>query len=176
MPSRLPLRFITFAASCAPADGIYCCLYGALLRLHHFAHMPSMLEMRFPQECVLLQPIRGMPFSTLQLHSSQSHLEAEVSGEQDLEDGTYHEDDEEAGSLEVKLGFLRAVSWSTMHGLNLGDNDYSPVLLLDVDLSGESPIRAGGACMTLSLELLQARPCSGRAYAEVLEVLKAESA
>lgn len=124
---------------------------------------------------MLLRPIKGMLFTTLQLHSSQSHLEAEVSGEQDLEDGTYHEDDEEAGSLEVNLGSLHAVSWSTMHGLNLGDNDYSPVLLLDVDLSGESPVHAG-ACMTLSLELQQARSCPGRALTEVLEVLNAQSA
>ena len=65
--------------------------------------------------------------------------EMQAFGDQDLEDGTYHDDDEVAGSLEVNLSLLRAISWSTMQGLNLGDNDHSPVLLLDVDSTGRSP-------------------------------------
>ena len=59
---------------------------------------------------------------------------------QDLEDGTYHDDEEVAGSLALPLHQLRAVSWSTMHSLNLGDNDHSPVLLLDVDPAGKSTL------------------------------------
>ncbi|KAK9821539.1 hypothetical protein WJX74_009569 [Apatococcus lobatus] len=55
--------------------------------------------------------------------------------QQDLEDGTYHDDDEAPGKVGVDLASLQSVSWSTMHSLNLGDNDHSPVLLLVVDSS-----------------------------------------
>ena len=55
---------------------------------------------------------------------------------QDLNDGTYHDENEAAGSVGVDLNRIRAVSWSTVHSLKLGHNDHSPVLLFDVDPAG----------------------------------------
>ena len=49
---------------------------------------------------------------------------------QDLDDGSYHEDEEEAGQQVLNVLDIVAVEWATSHSLHLGSNDYSPALVL----------------------------------------------
>ena len=59
-------------------------------------------------------------------------LFASLSGLQDLDDGAYHEDDEQAEKFVVRVQDIVAVAWATAHSLSLGNNDYTPALLLHV--------------------------------------------
>lgn len=49
---------------------------------------------------------------------------------QDLDDGAYHEEEEQAGRQVLSVSDIVAVEWSTSHSLKLGSNDYSPALIL----------------------------------------------
>ena len=49
---------------------------------------------------------------------------------QSFEDNTYHEDDEKPGSECVLVSSLLGLDWSTSQSLKLGENDYTPALLL----------------------------------------------
>lgn len=49
---------------------------------------------------------------------------------QNLDDGGYHEEDEQAGQQVLSVLDIVAVEWSTAHSLGLGSNDYSPALVL----------------------------------------------
>ena len=51
---------------------------------------------------------------------------------QDLDDGAYHEEDEQADRLRVRVQDIVAVEWSTSHSLSLGSNDYTPALVMHV--------------------------------------------
>ena len=51
---------------------------------------------------------------------------------QDLDDGAYHDDDEQAGQVSVKVQDIVALEWATSHTLGLGSNDYTPALVLHV--------------------------------------------
>ena len=55
-----------------------------------------------------------------------------MAAQQDLDDGAYHEEDEQAASLRVRVQDIVAVEWATCHTLSLGSNDYTPALLLHV--------------------------------------------
>lgn len=49
---------------------------------------------------------------------------------QSFEDGTFHEDDEVPGRETLLVSRILGIDWTTSQSLKLGDNDYSPALLL----------------------------------------------
>lgn len=49
---------------------------------------------------------------------------------QDLDDGAYHEEEEQADCLSLKVQNIVALEWATSHSLGLGSNDYTPALLV----------------------------------------------
>ncbi len=51
---------------------------------------------------------------------------------QDMDDGAYHEEDEQAEQLRLKVQDIVAVEWATSHSLGLGANDYTPALVMRV--------------------------------------------
>ena len=52
---------------------------------------------------------------------------------QDLDDGTYHEDEEQPGQQILSLHSILGIEWQTNHSLKLGENDYKPTLVLLID-------------------------------------------
>ena len=55
---------------------------------------------------------------------------------QSLDDGMYHEDDEEPGSVMLRIEDILAIDWATSQSLKLGDNDFTPALVLHIAQSG----------------------------------------
>ena len=51
---------------------------------------------------------------------------------QDLDDGAYHEEDEQAETFDMRIQDVVALEWSTSHSLGLGSNDYTPALVMHV--------------------------------------------
>ncbi len=51
---------------------------------------------------------------------------------QDMDDGAYHEEDEQAEQFRLKVQDIVAVEWATSHSLGLGTNDYTPALVMHV--------------------------------------------
>ncbi|KAL0052080.1 hypothetical protein WJX82_007586 [Trebouxia sp. C0006] len=59
-------------------------------------------------------------------------FEYELCIQQDMDDGAYHEEDEQAEQLRLKVQDIVAVEWATSHSLGLGANDYTPALVMRV--------------------------------------------
>ena len=81
---------------------------------------------------------------------------------QDLDDGAYHEDEEEAGKQVLSMQDIVAVEWSTSHSLHLGSNDYSPALVIHAlkPTPGEGCQQAVQlVCSKGSLSPVCAEPC-----------------
>ena len=51
---------------------------------------------------------------------------------QDLDDGAYHEEDEQAECFSLRVQNIIALEWGTSHSLGLGSNDYTPALVMHV--------------------------------------------
>lgn len=51
---------------------------------------------------------------------------------QDLDDGAYHEEDEQAECFSLRVQNIVALEWGTSHSLGLGSNDYTPALVMHV--------------------------------------------
>ena len=51
---------------------------------------------------------------------------------QDLDDGAYHEEDEQAEQFTLKVQDIVALEWATCHSLGLGSNDYTPACVMEV--------------------------------------------
>ena len=49
-----------------------------------------------------------------------------------MDDGAYHEEDEEAERISLRVQDIVAVEWATSFSLSLGSNDYTPALVLHV--------------------------------------------
>ncbi len=49
-----------------------------------------------------------------------------------MDDGAYHEEDEQAEQFRLKVQDIVAVEWATSHSLGLGANDYTPALVMHV--------------------------------------------
>ena len=49
-----------------------------------------------------------------------------------MDDGAYHEEDEQAEQFRLKVQDIVALEWATSHSLGLGTNDYTPALVLHV--------------------------------------------
>ena len=49
-----------------------------------------------------------------------------------MDDGAYHEEDEQAEQLRLKVQDIVAVEWATSHSLGLGANVYTPALVMHV--------------------------------------------
>ncbi|KAL3148164.1 hypothetical protein ABBQ38_014444 [Trebouxia sp. C0009 RCD-2024] len=77
-------------------------------------------------------------------------FEYELHIQQDLDDGAYHEEEEQADCFSLKVQNIVALEWATSHSLGLGSNDYTPALLVhaikptsgDAGGSSASPIAA----------------------------------
>ncbi|KAL3140885.1 hypothetical protein ABBQ32_005419 [Trebouxia sp. C0010 RCD-2024] len=67
-------------------------------------------------------------------------FEYELHIQQDLDDGAYHEEEEQADCLSLKVQNIVALEWATSHSLGLGSNDYTPALLVHAikSTSGET--------------------------------------
>ena len=57
---------------------------------------------------------------------------------QDFEDGLYHEEEEEPGRVVIGLQDIVGIDWGTSQSLKLGDNDFTPALVLHVLQPGAS--------------------------------------
>ena len=51
---------------------------------------------------------------------------------QGLDDGVYHEEDEQAECFSLRVQNIVALEWGTSHSLGLGSNDYTPALVMHV--------------------------------------------
>lgn len=51
---------------------------------------------------------------------------------QNLDDGAYHEEDEQAECFSLRVQNIVALEWGTSHSLGLASNDYTPALVMHV--------------------------------------------
>lgn len=86
----------------------------------------------------------------------------EVAVKQVLDDGTYHEDDEVAGSHTLQMQDIIGLDWATSQSLGLGDSDMQPALVIFAVKAG-STIEASGACTPAQHSSSAASPSSGPA-------------
>ncbi|KAL0034905.1 hypothetical protein WJX77_012220 [Trebouxia sp. C0004] len=74
--------------------------------------------------------------------------EYELCIQQNMDDGAYHEEDEQAEQFRLKVQDIVAVEWATSHSLGLGANDYTPALVMHVikpTAGGSSGLSSGSA-------------------------------
>ena len=76
---------------------------------------------------------------------------------QDLDDGAYHEEDEQAEQFTLKVQDIVALEWATCHSLGLGSNDYTPACVMHVLTS-----TAGDTMHCTCLGLLLTTQITGR--------------
>eukprot|EP00891_Asterochloris_glomerata_P007178 jgi/Astpho2/7178/fgenesh1_pg.00113_%23_20_t len=90
----------------------------------------------------------------------------EVAVKQVLDDGTYHEDDEVAGSHTLQMQDIIGLDWATSQSLGLGNSDMQPALVIFAVKAGEIALYATlGSCRVLKLHHRGKRrvhPCSAQ--------------
>lgn len=120
------------------------------------------MQTLYPLCSIALQRLPGEEEQEVDSSSADvgQSFEYELCVQQDMDDGAYHEEDEQAEQFRLKVQDIVALEWATSHSLGLGTNDYTPALVMHVikPTAGASSAMSSGSASVGSTSATAATP------------------